>query len=328
MRHAILSGKIIFTLLLVLLVLPTGSCDKKSSKNFIIDLTHTVPTFEPSAADPTKPDMSKPIGGSDPRGIPSFGPQTVLSIGAPFNTGQGYFYASRFTSSEHHGTHFDAPGHYRNNKETTESDNPDSRLAHELKPEEMVGPIVLIDVSARTKAELDKNGGQPSPDPSVTDFSNNSKAVVGPGDIDAVADQLKNGVWLVVNLGWYPFFHTADWSKSPYVNGLNFPGLNHAAIDRLIEIEDQKKIRIKGFVVDNFGVDNGEGSKGIDNKFTNAFYSHVRGLQRGWKMVENANNLGQLSLAKPGSCSLFAGPLKHVGGSGGPVRVIAECERK
>jgi kynurenine formamidase len=53
----------------------------------------------------------------------------------------------------------------------------------------------------------------------------------------------------------------------------------------------------------------------------------VRGLQRGWKLLENVADTGMLAQAKSGSCQLVAGVLKHVGGTGGAARVFALCER-
>src|SRR5688572_16848286 len=41
-----------------------------------LDLTHTIPTFEPLAAAPNQPDLSKPHAGSKP--VPSFFRQAVL----------------------------------------------------------------------------------------------------------------------------------------------------------------------------------------------------------------------------------------------------------
>ena len=80
-------------------------------------------------------------------------------------------------------------------------------------------------------------------------------------------------------------------------------------------------------MADNIGIESGESAKGIDDKWTNSWYGHRRGLQRGWKYVENAANLGQLAMAKPGSCTLIVGAPKHVRGTGGPSRVLAICEK-
>jgi kynurenine formamidase len=293
------------------------------AETIVIDLTHPLPTFQPLDGDITKPDMGNPWADSQP--IPTFGVQAVLQI-SRFPTNQGYFDLGRLVISEHHGTHLDTPGHYVNSEDTVEPGNPPRKLADQLDPEDLIGPVALIDISGRVQAELDKNGGNPSPDTAVTDFSEASANVVTPDDIDAISGQLDNGVWLVVNLGWSRFFRDANWETTPYFNGWNFPGINAAAIDRLIEIEDERRIRINGIVIDNIGIDTGQGSKGTDDKWSNSFHSHVRGLQRGWKFVENAANLGLLAMAEAGSCTLFVGAPKHVRGTGGPSRILAVYE--
>ena len=58
------------------------------------------------------------------------------------------------------------------------------------------------------------------------------------------------------------------------------------------------------------------------------FPAHVRGLQRGWKFLENLANTELLAQARPRSCALVVGALKHIGGSGGAARVFAECDRQ
>ena len=77
--------------------------------------------------------------------------------------------------SEHHGTHIDSSTHYVNNAESLEAGNPAAdqrRYMHMLDGGDLSGRIVLVDISARIQAELDKNGGRPSP--SVTNFSDDS----------------------------------------------------------------------------------------------------------------------------------------------------------
>lgn len=295
--------------------------------SFVVDLTHPIPTFKPMANDPGKPDLEQPW--LDSKAIPSFGPQAVLSY-VEFPTNQGHFDLGTLTLSEHHGTHMDTPGHYVNSTETQDPDNPPAdkrKLAHMLGAEDLVGPIVLIDISGRVQTELDKNGGRPSPDIAVTDFSEDSGNVVTADDIAAISDKIDNGVWLVVHSGWSRFFFEgADWGTGPYVNSWNFPGLSVAAIDKLIEIEGQKGVRIGGIVSAVIGVETGENSIGEDDKWTNSWYGHVVGLQRGWKFVENATNLELLAQANPDSCTVIVGALKHTRGGGGPARVMAMCE--
>jgi len=298
------------------------------AESFLIDLTHPIPTFKPMGEDPLKPDTSQPWLDSKP--IPTFGQQTVLSI-SQFPTGQGHFDLGLLVLAEHHGTHMDTAGHYVNNPESMEKGGipPNKRkLSHQLGAGDLIGRVVLIDISGRVQAELGKNGGKPNPDPQITDFKDTSANVVTADDIAAVSGQLDNGVWLVLNLGWSDFFFQGtDFAKDPYINGLNHPGISHSAVDKLIEIENKKGILIQGIVADNIGIDSGQSAKGEDDKWTNSFYAHVRGLQRGWIFVENATNLGQLAMAKPNSCTLIVGALKHVRGTGGPSRVLAMCEK-
>lgn len=296
--------------------------------SFTIDMTHPIPTFKPMEGDAMKPDMSQPW--LDSKAIPSFGQQTVLSY-ARFPTNQGYFDLGLLVLSEHHGTHMDSSAHYVNNADTQDPANPTAdkrKLLHMLNGDDLTGRAVVIDISGRVQAELDKNGGKPNPDKGVTNFSDDSGNAVTAGDVAAVADQLGNGVWVVLNQGWSRFyFQGADFAKDPYINGWNYPGLTPAAVDKLIAIEKQKGIRINGIISDVLGVETGQNSRGSDESWSNSWYAHVVGLQRGWKFVENATNQGQLALAKQGSCTIVVGAPKHVRGAGGPSRVIALCEK-
>ena len=289
-----------------------------------IDLTHPIPTFQPTEGDPMTPDLSKPWLDSVP--IPSFGAQAVFSLGQ-FPTSQGHFDLGLIVLSEHHGMHLDTPGHYVNNEGSMEAAGTapgERKLAHQLTSDDLIGPAVVIDISGRVQAELDKNGGTPSPDKAVTDFSNASANVVTAGDIDAVADRIADGVFLVLNLGWSDFFFQgADFVKDPYINGFNHPGMNREAVDRLIEIMDSKGVRIGGIIADNIGIDSGQSAIGEDDKWTNSWHAHVRLLQRGVLFVENATNLGQVAMT--GDCTVVIGAPKHVRGTGGPSRVLAIC---
>ena len=309
-------------------VLAVLSVSGLAAESFILDLTHPIPTFQPMEGDPMQPDMSKPW--LDSQAIPSFGQQTVLSIGQ-FPTNQGHFDLGTLVLSEHHGTHIDASAHYVNNAESLEEGNPagdEREYMHMMDGEDLSGQIVLIDISARIQSELDKNGGLPSPDTSVTNFSDDSGNAVSADDIAAVADRIDNGVWLVLSQGWSRFyFQGTDFAADPYINGWNYPGITPAAVDKLIEIEDARGVRINGIMSDVIGVETGQNSRGEDESWTNSWYAHVRGLQRGWKLIENGNNLGQLAMAKPDSCMLVAGALKHVRGTGGPARILAFCEK-
>lgn len=226
------------------------------SKHFVVDLTHPIPTFQ--QGDVGQPDLSKPLGNSRP--IASFSSQAVL-IGLPnFPTGDGHFTLNRIILGEHHGTHLDAPGHYVNKPETTEMPSPDRRTTDQLESKDLTGPVVLIDIARRVQVELEKNGGKPDPDPKKTNFSDASGNVVTAADIDAIAGQLADGMWLIVHTGWSRFYwQSGPGLEGPYINSFNFPGVSKAAFDRLIELEDQKKIRINGLGADQIQIDTSAG---------------------------------------------------------------------
>ena len=296
------------------------------ARQIYLDLTHTIPTFEPLASAPHLPDLSRPHAHSKP--IPSFFRQAVFQTSTN-STGadQGHFYRGYLTIAEHHGTHIDAPSHYVNAHATVEPDAVPPKFQSDLTLQDLIGPVVYIDISRRVQAQLDNNAGTPSPHVGVMDFSEASSNNVTAKDIARVADKLQDGSWVVVNTGWSRFFYNSDLATSPYINGWNFPGVSLAAIEKLIEVENRKGIRINGIAIDNLGIDSGEGQAGIGQTFANSYQSHVRGLQRGWKFIENATNLGSLATARPDSCTLVVGALPIVRGSGSPARVIAMCER-
>jgi kynurenine formamidase len=295
-----------------------------------IDLSHPIPTFAPSKDDATKPDLSQPVNNSTP--IAGFYQQAILYPTDKWATSQGHFNSRAILIQEHNGTSFNAPNHYHNDEVSTETGAiPATRrkAAHQLGSKQLTGSIVLIDVSNRVKAELEKNGGRPSPDLNVTDFSDSSPATIRAVDIRAVADQITDGAWLVGRVGWEQFYFsgTEDWDKSEYVNGLNHPGFTSEAIEEIIKIMDEKNIKISGIAADSFSTDSGQGAKGNDDKWSNAWPAHVRLYQSDILIVENLTNLSLLT-QQQGDCSLMVGALNHIGGTGGPARVMAVCERQ
>ena len=203
---------------------------------FVVDLTHPIGTFAPKGGDIGTPDVSKPLKGSIE--VPTFGAQAVYEVLPDFKTNRGHFGLGRFVLTEHHGTHIDAPFHYQNNKASLETKTPDLRTMEQLTANDLIGPVVFIDISGRVQSELDKNGGKPGAK-TVTDFSNSSTNVVTAADIADVEDEIENGVWIVVNAGWSRFYKGNNLQKSPYINGWNYPGFSAAACDELIKLENR-----------------------------------------------------------------------------------------
>ncbi len=293
----------------------------------VIDLTHPIPTFQALPDNPVRPDLTKPW--SNLGAYPIYGEQAVLFL-RQIPTNHGYIESGRATLWEHQGTHLDAPSHFMNNAGSLEPQGaaPEKRIAlHQVDAKRLVGPAVVVDISERVRRELAKNGGRPSPDKAVTDFSESSPNVVTAADIDAVADSINDGVWLVLNLGWSQFFFgEMAVPKSPYINGFNHPGMSRKATDRLVEIMERKKVKINGVIADNIAIESGQVAHGDDDKRTNALHGHVRLLQRDVLIVENATNLDQLSAAaKRSRCTVVVGAVKMVHATGGPARVLALC---
>jgi kynurenine formamidase len=311
------------------IVLNTGCASVSKPINLeFIDLSHPMPTFAPSKNDATKPDLKQPVNNSTP--IAGFYQQAILYPTDKWPTSQGHFNSRAILIQEHNGTSFNAPNHYQNDDSSTEKGaipSSQRKAAHQLGSEQLTGKIMLIDVSKRVKAELAKNSGKPSSDLKVTDFSDNSQATIRATDIRAVADQITDGAWLVGRVGWEKFYFsgTEDWNESQYVNGLNHPGFTGEAIEEIINIMNEKNIKISGIAADSFSTDSGQGAKGSDDKWSNAWPAHVRLYQRDILIVENLTNLSLLA-QQQGDCSLMVGALNHVGGTGGPARVMAVCE--
>lgn len=294
-----------------------------------IDLTHTIPTFMPTKESAMKPNLNKPISDSTP--IAGFYQQAILYPADLWPTSDGVFSSKAILIQEHNGTSFNAPNHYINNHASSEAGaipKNARKSAEQLTTNQLTGDIVLIDVSKRVAKELAKNDGQPSPYLTITDFSDTSMATIRASDIRAVEDQIKQGAWLVGRVGWEQFYFsgTENWDKSDYTNGLNHPGFTVEAIEEIIRIMDEKKIKISGIAADSFSTDSGQGAKGTDENWSNAWPAHVRLYQRDILIVENLANLDKLATKAEGSCALMVGALKHTGGTGGPARVMAVCD--
>lgn len=287
----------------------------------VLDLSHRITTFQP-AADATAErrfaaDVKRPVGPS--RVIAGFQDQAVLVQYPDFPSGDGVFKLNTIVLPENLGTSVDSAAHFV--PTTPEVPDPDRRSLSELTAEDLIGPVVLIDISARVEAELKKNNGSPGP-PAVTNFGDASQNVVTAADIDAVADRIGNRSFVIAHTGWSRFWATSGPGlEGPYVNGFNFPGFSRAALARLIEIEASRNIRINGLGADNLAVDVGENAD-APTFGPGSWPVHVRALQRGWKLLENLATTPELG---QGACTLYVGALNHVGGAASWARVFASC---
>ncbi len=293
------------------------------------DLTHAAPMFEAEGGDLSKPDLTKPILDSVPVCGHGLGAR-LPKEDHPAATGT--FHWGVFALDEHFATHIDSQCHFETTDPKLKIENPDKRYAHEFTLSDLIGPLVYVDISDRVEKELAKNGGKPSPDIAITDFSNSSDATVRLKDLEAVERYITDGTYIVFNTGWERHY----WGESPkngwyhpYNNGLNHPGVTPEVVDWLIALEERKGIRINGLVADNIAVESGESLLGPGGSVDevpariNGPYLHALGLQRGWKLVENIASPASLGNHVQGTGTLLIGAARIVGVSGTPARVIA-----
>ena len=189
------------------------------------------------------------------------------------------------TLCEHTGTHFDAPAHWISGR-----DLPDNSV-DTIKPENFVGPVVVIDCSAGA--------------------SNNEDFELTPELIfawETTHGAIPNDAWVLMR---------TDWSKksgAAYLNmrddGPHSPGPTPDAIQFLINERN-----IRGFGTETVGTDAGQGSH-YTPPYPAHFYLHGAG-KFGLQCLANLDQL------PPKGAILLAAPLKIKDGTGSPLRVMA-----
>ena len=189
------------------------------------------------------------------------------------------------TLSEHTGTHFDAPAHWISGR-----DVPDNSV-DTIKPENFVGPVVVIDCSAGASDD--------------EDFELTPELIV---TWETTHGKIPNDAWVLMR---------TDWSKksgNAYLNmrddGPHSPGPTPDAIQFLIHERN-----IRGFGTETVGTDAGQGSH-YTPPYPAHFYLHGAG-KFGLQCLANLDQL------PPTGAILLAAPLKIKDGTGSPLRVMA-----
>lgn len=214
------------------------------------------------------------------RDFPSFfGPQVVFDeVVNDFDTSG--FFSKRWTLEEHIGTHLDSPGHF----------DQGNRLVDELDPDDLVAPIVVIDISEKAKD-----------DPNAT---------VTPSDLVAFErryGRIPHRALVCMNSGWAEKVDNGDAFRGGVgFPDLNFPGFSADATDWLVANRDPV-----GIGVDTMSLDPGDSSD---------FAVHNEFLATGRYGIESLANLGSIP---PRGAVAFVGPVPWEDGSGAPCRVIA-----
>jgi kynurenine formamidase len=196
------------------------------------------------------------------------------------------WYWNGFETGEHTGTHFDAPVHWVSGKDLPEN------TVDNISPKKFVGPACVIDISEESAH---------NPDHLLT-LAGVEKWEQQHGRIPACA-------WVLLR---------TDWSKRTdpreYINlkenGPHTPGLAKETSALLAQERD-----VLGVGVETVGTDAGQAAT-FDPPFPNHYLMHGSGKFG----LAGLSNLDQLP---PTGAIVIAAPLKIVGGSGSPLRVIA-----
>lgn len=189
------------------------------------------------------------------------------------------FYQNELVLNEHTGTHMDAPAHF----------DTDGLTADRLPVENLVAPLVVVDISERAATDAD---AQLTPDDIVAWESAN-------GPLPARA-------WVAMYSGWEArLSDPASYVNQDAAGVQHYPGFHPEAAAFLVEERD-----IVGIGVDTLSQDYGASAD---------FATHVTICGSGKYGIEN---VAALASVPPVGAVVIGGP-KHATASGGPTRLFA-----
>ena len=201
-------------------------------------------------------------------------------------TNAGFYYsAHKFSTSEHGGTHVDAPIHFSENRNTVD----------QIPLEQLIGSGVVIRITE--KAERNRNYQLSVQD--ILDWEKNNGII--PKNSILLIDTGSSKLWPNKKA-----YMGTDERGPEAIQKLKFPGIHPDAAKFLIS-----KRKIKAVGLDTPSMDFG-GSK--------LFKTHQLLFKNNIPGFENVADLDQLPLK---GFTIFALPMKIKGGSGGPLRIVA-----
>lgn len=235
-------------------------------------------------------DLTQPLGPDTPViGLPpifaSSPGMTIEQISRYDDKGPAWYW-NTIRLGEHTGTHFDAPVHWVTGKDLADN------TTDTIPARRFIGPACVIDV--------------------VQQCAENPDFLLTPEHIqdwELAHGPIPAGAWVLMR---------TDWSKRQGANFLNVgedgphaPGLHRAASELLVARD------VLGVGVETVGTDAGQAGS-FDPPFPNHHIMHGAGKFG----LASLCNLDQLP---PTGAIVIAAPLKIVGGSGSPLRVLAIC---
>jgi kynurenine formamidase len=216
-------------------------------------------------------------------------PGFELVVDAKGMTEGGWWYESNtIRTSEHGGTHLDAPVHFAKGKWTTD----------QIPVERLVGPACVIDVTAQCAADRDYE--------------------IRVEDLIAFEREhgaIPAGAIVLLRTGFGSFWPDRERYMGTAERGmeatlkLRFPGLSPRAA---------KELAARG--VRAVGID----TPSIDHGKSRMFFAHRELYAQNVPAFENVANL---HLLPPTGAFVIALPMKIRGGSGGPLRIVAQLPR-
>lgn len=190
---------------------------------------------------------------------------------------------------EHAGTHLDAPTHWITGRDGDSVDR--------IPPSRLVGPAVVLDITAEAAADPDHN--------------------LTPADFEAwVAEngEFPQGTWLLVRTGW----SARSGSREEFLNldesGSHTPGITAEGAKWLAD-----NPAIVGYGVETVGIDSGQAGA-----FDPPFPAHHYLLGADTYGITSLRNLDLLPAT---GATVVVAPLRIVDGTGSPSRVFALVER-
>ncbi len=238
-------------------------------------------------------DLTQPLGPDTPViGLPpQFGasPGVTMEVISRFDEKGPGWYWNVLRLGEHTGTHFDAPVHWITGKDLADN------ACDTIPPRRFIGPACVIDVTREVAADED--------------------FLLMPEHVEAWEREhgrVPRGAWVLLRTGWSERADAAAFLNVKE-DGPHSPGF-HASTSALLARDRD----VAGVGVETVGTDAGRAGT-FDPPFPNHATMHGAGKFG----LASLRNLDQLP---PTGAVLIAAPLKIVGGSGSPLRVLALVE--